>query len=225
MLRDSQTSALAAPTRIFLAARCRPSRALHEGTNPSRRYLCDRHHSVSWRSRVARAVGTVALRGNGESARGGGLSLGYLQNAESLAARLVDAPLPLISPGEPPWPLNRVLATVRNQVADGAFASISHDLRTPLLAQSGDRRHRARLIDCARYCARVWRADFARQFVPRFAQTDRQRSLAKGSRRLGLERGRRSPGTRRGATECHRRVPGSKVQQMQEIQFSCGISL
>jgi len=51
-------------------------------------------------------------------------ALGDLQNAESLAVRFVNAPPPRLGPGEPPWPLNRVLATVRNEVGDVASASI-----------------------------------------------------------------------------------------------------
>ena len=56
------------------------------------------------------------------------------------------------------------------------------------LAQSRDRRHGPWSIDHPRHCARAWRADFARQRVPRFGRTCRQRSLAKSPRRreLGL---------------------------------------
>ena len=51
-------------------------------------------------------------------------ALGNLQNAESLAVRLVNAPPPRLGRGEPPWPLNRVLATVQNEVGDAAAPSI-----------------------------------------------------------------------------------------------------
>jgi hypothetical protein len=51
-------------------------------------------------------------------------ALGDLENAESLAVRFVDAPPSRLGPGEPPWPLNRVLATVRNEVGDAAAPSI-----------------------------------------------------------------------------------------------------
>jgi signal transduction histidine kinase len=47
-------------------------------------------------------------------------ALGDLQNAETLAVRFVNAPPPRLGPGEPPWPLNRVLATVRSEVGDAA---------------------------------------------------------------------------------------------------------
>jgi len=50
--------------------------------------------------------------------------LGNLPNAESLAVRFADAPPPRLGPREPPWPLNRVLATVRNEVGDAATPSI-----------------------------------------------------------------------------------------------------
>jgi signal transduction histidine kinase len=51
-------------------------------------------------------------------------ALGSLPNAQALAVRFADAPPPRIGPGQPPWPLNRVLATVRNEVGDVASASI-----------------------------------------------------------------------------------------------------
>ena len=50
-------------------------------------------------------------------------ALGDLQNAESLAVRFDNAP-PRLGPGEPPWPLNRVLATVRNELGDADAPSI-----------------------------------------------------------------------------------------------------
>ena len=47
-------------------------------------------------------------------------ALGNLQNADSLAIGLERAPSPRLDPGDPPWPLNRVLATVRNEVSGAA---------------------------------------------------------------------------------------------------------
>ena len=43
-----------------------------------------------------------------------------LPNAEALAVRHRARRRPASVPGDPPWPLNRVLATVRNEVGDGA---------------------------------------------------------------------------------------------------------
>jgi signal transduction histidine kinase len=47
-------------------------------------------------------------------------ALGNLQNADSLAIGMERAPPPRLDPGDPPWPLNRVLATVRNEVSGAA---------------------------------------------------------------------------------------------------------
>ena len=49
-------------------------------------------------------------------------ALGNLQNANSLAIGMERAPPPRLDPGDPPWPLNRVLATVRNEVSGAAAA-------------------------------------------------------------------------------------------------------
>ena len=51
-------------------------------------------------------------------------ALGNLQNANSLAVGIGRAPPPRLGPGDPPWPLNRVLATVRNELATRRAPSI-----------------------------------------------------------------------------------------------------
>jgi signal transduction histidine kinase len=51
-------------------------------------------------------------------------ALGSLKNGESLAVRFDPAPPPGFGPGGPPWPLNRVLATVRDELGAAAAPSI-----------------------------------------------------------------------------------------------------
>ena len=53
-----------------------------------------------------------------------GSALANLQNADSLAIDLERAPPPRLDPTDPPWPLNRVLATVRNEVSGAAAPSV-----------------------------------------------------------------------------------------------------
>jgi signal transduction histidine kinase len=77
-------------------------------------------YSARWLSDAAVTIIRNATSGEAQLTS----ALGNLPNAESLAVRFVAAPPPRIGPGEPPWPLNRVLATVRNEVGDLASASI-----------------------------------------------------------------------------------------------------
>jgi signal transduction histidine kinase len=77
-------------------------------------------YSARWLSDAA-----VTIIGNATSGEAQLTSaLGNLPNAESLAVRFANAPPPHVGPGEAPWPLNRVLATVRNEVGDVASSSI-----------------------------------------------------------------------------------------------------
>jgi signal transduction histidine kinase len=77
-------------------------------------------YSARWLSDAAVTIIRNATSGEAQLTN----ALGNLQNAESLAVRFANAPPPRMGPGEPPWPLNRVLATIRNEVGDGASASI-----------------------------------------------------------------------------------------------------
>jgi signal transduction histidine kinase len=77
-------------------------------------------YSARWLSDAAVTVIRNAATGGQELAT----ALGDLPNAETLAVRFVNAPPPRVGHGEPPWPLNRVLATVRNEVGDLAAPSI-----------------------------------------------------------------------------------------------------
>jgi signal transduction histidine kinase len=77
-------------------------------------------YSARWLSSAAVTIIRNATLGEAQLTS----ALGDLVNAESLAVRFADAPPPRIGPGDPPWPLNRVLATVRNEVGDVASASI-----------------------------------------------------------------------------------------------------
>jgi signal transduction histidine kinase len=76
-------------------------------------------YSARWLSSAAVKIIKNSTSGETEQTS----ALGDLQNAESLAVRFVNTP-PGLGHGEPPWPLNRVLATVRNEVGDGAAPSI-----------------------------------------------------------------------------------------------------
>jgi signal transduction histidine kinase len=51
-------------------------------------------------------------------------ALGDLKDGDALAVRFVKAPPPRLDSGEPPWPLNRVLATVRSEVGAAAAPSV-----------------------------------------------------------------------------------------------------
>ena len=77
-------------------------------------------YSARWLSDAAVTIIKNATLGEAQLTS----ALGNLPNAESLVVRFVAAPPPRIGPGEPPWPLNRVLATVRNEVGDVASPSI-----------------------------------------------------------------------------------------------------
>jgi signal transduction histidine kinase len=77
-------------------------------------------YSARWLSDAAVTVIRNATTGGQELAT----ALGDLPNAETLAVRFVNVPPPRVGHGEPPWPLNRVLATVRNEVGDLAAPSI-----------------------------------------------------------------------------------------------------
>jgi signal transduction histidine kinase len=77
-------------------------------------------YSARWLSDAAVTIIRNATSGEAQLTS----ALGNLPNAESLAVRFVDAPPPRVGSGEPPWPLNRVLATVRNEVGDVAAPSI-----------------------------------------------------------------------------------------------------
>ena len=77
-------------------------------------------YSARWLSDAAATIIRSSASGETELAS----ALGNLENAESLSVRFVNAPPSRLRFGEPPWPLNRVLATVRSEVGDGASASI-----------------------------------------------------------------------------------------------------
>ncbi len=77
-------------------------------------------YSARWLSGAVVEIIKNSTSGEAELAS----ALGNLENAESLAVRFVDAPPSRLRPGDPPWPLNRVLATVRNEVGDAAAPSI-----------------------------------------------------------------------------------------------------
>ena len=77
-------------------------------------------YSARWLSDAAVTIIRNAMAGATEPSS----VLGNLQNAETLAVGFVNAPPPRLGPGEPPWPLNRVLATVRSEVGDASAPSI-----------------------------------------------------------------------------------------------------
>ncbi len=68
-------------------------------------------YSARWLSGAVAEIVKNAMSGETQPASG----LGNLQSAETLAIRIDYAP-PRLGPGNPPWPLNRVLATVRNEL-------------------------------------------------------------------------------------------------------------
>jgi signal transduction histidine kinase len=76
-------------------------------------------YSARWLSGAV--VEIIRTSVSGETAPAGGL--GGLENAESLAVRLDRAP-PRLGPGDPPWPVNRVLATVRSELGGANAPSI-----------------------------------------------------------------------------------------------------
>jgi signal transduction histidine kinase len=76
-------------------------------------------YSARWLSDAAVTIIRNATSGEAQLTS----ALGNLQNAESLAVRFVNAP-PSLGHSDPPWPLNRVLDTVRNEVGDAAAPSI-----------------------------------------------------------------------------------------------------
>jgi signal transduction histidine kinase len=77
-------------------------------------------YSARWLSNAAVTIIKTTSSGEPELAS----ALADLQDAETLAVRFVNAPPRRLGPGEPPWPLNRVLATVRSEVGDAAAPSI-----------------------------------------------------------------------------------------------------
>jgi signal transduction histidine kinase len=77
-------------------------------------------YSARWLSNAAATIIKTTSSGEPELAS----ALADLQDAETLAVRFVNAPPPRLGPREPPWPLNRVLATVRNEVGDAAALSV-----------------------------------------------------------------------------------------------------
>jgi signal transduction histidine kinase len=76
-------------------------------------------YSARWLSAAAVEIIKNSRSGETEPAS----ALGNIQNGESLAVRFVNAP-PSLGPGGTPWPLNRVLATVRNELGSVAGSSI-----------------------------------------------------------------------------------------------------
>ncbi len=76
-------------------------------------------YSARWLSGAVAEIVTNARSGETEPTSG----LGNLQNAEGLDVRIDHAP-PRLGPGDPPWPLNRVLATVRNELGGVDTVSI-----------------------------------------------------------------------------------------------------
>ena len=77
-------------------------------------------YSARWLSSAAVTI----IRNSTSGETGLASALADLQNAELLTVRFADAPPPRVGRGDPPWPLNRVLATVRNEVGDVAAPSI-----------------------------------------------------------------------------------------------------
>src|SRR5580698_1008251 len=77
-------------------------------------------YSARWLSNAAVTIIKTTSSGEPELAS----ALADLQDAETLAVRFVNAPPRRLGPGEPPWPLNRVLATVRSEVGDAAAPSV-----------------------------------------------------------------------------------------------------
>ena len=76
-------------------------------------------YSARWLSGAVAEIIRNAETGETQPASGSG----NLQRAESLAVRIDYAP-PHLGPGDPPWPLNRVLVTVRNELGGAAAPSI-----------------------------------------------------------------------------------------------------
>ena len=68
-------------------------------------------YSARWLSGAVAEIVTNARSGETEPTG----ALGNLQNAEGLAVRIDHGAAPF-GPADPPWPLNRVLATVRNEL-------------------------------------------------------------------------------------------------------------
>ena len=77
-------------------------------------------YSARWLSGAAVTIIKTTSSGESELAS----ALADLQNAGTLAVGVVNAPPRRLGPGEPPWPLNRVLATVRSEVGDAAAPSV-----------------------------------------------------------------------------------------------------
>src|SRR5208337_2061422 len=76
-------------------------------------------YSARWLSGAVAAIAKNAMSGEAAPASG----FGNLQNSESLSVRVDTAP-PALGPHDPPWPLNRVLATVRSELGGAAAPSI-----------------------------------------------------------------------------------------------------
>ena len=73
-------------------------------------------YSARWLSGVVAEV--IRNSASGETAPA--TALANLENGEALSVRLDPAPHPSLDRGSPPWPLNRVLATVRKEIGGAA---------------------------------------------------------------------------------------------------------